>query len=206
MADMECVSTSALGTVIRGHLRYEIVRECIPADCIRLVFLRDPMQRTLSHLHHIKRHPEQNHFLESVCPIRSMSVDELLEDDNVRNYLTNFQAKKIALPRESDSISGDVVNLMFSKECSTNRDILYSALENLSEFDFIGISEFFEESVKRLQKVLGCYKQFIMPCLNARPDAQVPSTREENDLKRKIDKITELDQELYIHFREQFIQ
>ena len=98
------------------------------------------------------------------------------------------------------------MNLMFSKEYSTNCEILNSAYENLSAFDFIGISEFFEESVKRLQNLIGCEEQLTLPCLNTRPDAQVFSTREENDLKRKIEKITKLDQELYIHFREQFIQ
>lgn len=192
-------------SLIRGHLRYEAVKQLLPIDTRRVTMLREPVARTISHLLHIQRHPEQNRFLEQFAPISKMSLEELLEHNIVRAYLTNFQAKKLALPYTPDRQGAHhAINAMLSLTSAMDKGLLEHALLNLSQFDFVGISERFEESGARLCRTLGYETVTTMPMLNQAPEAQINQIIDnESTIRSTIMEMTQLDHTLYTRAGEQ---
>ena len=77
--------------VYAGHLPY-VASELLGIDVIRLTLLRDPVDRTVSMLKHVKRLFERYH---------SASLEAIYDDDPVfRHYLDNYQTKVFALTAE----------------------------------------------------------------------------------------------------------
>lgn len=192
-------------SLIRGHLRYEAVKHLLPAGTRRVTMLREPVARTISHLLHIQRHPEQNRFLEQFAPISKMSLKELLEHNIVRAYLTNFQAKKLALPYTPGRQGAEhAINAMLSLTSAMDKGLLEHALLNLSKFDFVGISERFEESSARLCRTLGYETVTTIPMLNQAPKVQINQMIDnESAIKSTIMEMTQLDYTLYTRANEQ---
>ena len=77
--------------VYAGHLPY-VASELLGIDLVRLTLLRDPVDRTVSMLKHVKRLFER---------YAEFSLDAIYDDDAVfRHYLDNYQTKVFALTAE----------------------------------------------------------------------------------------------------------
>ena len=77
--------------VYAGHLPY-VASELLEIDLVRLTLLRDPVDRTVSMLKHVKRLFER---------YAEFSIDAIYDDDAVfRHYLDNAQTKVFALTVE----------------------------------------------------------------------------------------------------------
>lgn len=115
--------------VVVGHIPYGLFRKNLSRDTRYVTFLREPVDRVLSHYHrHISR--------------KSLTTDSLEEAlktgmPDVNNLATRF-------------LCGDPLPLG-----ELPASALDDAKANLREFAFVGIQERFEESVVLLQRMLG---------------------------------------------------
>jgi hypothetical protein len=135
------------GRVSVGHVPYRVFRDHLPANTQYMTFLREPVDRVLSHYwRHIRRGPDRVP-LEAGEPwnpehgkAKADSIEQALEElqlPMLRNLATRF------LCGDPDPW-GELPDIA-----------IYGAKANLRRFAFIGIQEEFEESVERLQTMLG---------------------------------------------------
>jgi hypothetical protein len=134
------------GRVMGGHTPYGLLRENLPTDTRYMTFLREPVDRVLSHYWRHIRRPDPSR------PRRSERVKQplgRLMADSLQEAFTEMH-----LPQ----INNLATRLLCGHPAPTG-DLPASALdnakENLSEFEFVGIQERFEESLVLLQRMLG---------------------------------------------------
>jgi hypothetical protein len=131
------------GRVSVGHVPYCVFRDRLPADTQYMTFLREPVDRVLSHYYrhvHIQDPARARRLSAERRKERATSIEQALEELQLpvlRNLATRF------LCGEPDPW-GELPKLA-----------IYSAKANLRQFVFIGIQEQFEDSVERLQAMLG---------------------------------------------------
>jgi hypothetical protein len=132
------------GRVSVGHVPYGLFREHLPPDTVYMTFLRDPVDRVVSHYHrHIHRRR----------PDRAGSPKELASR-NVRAGSIEEALVEMRLPQLSN-----LATRFLCGHPSPLGELPASALDdakaNLRQFAFIGIQERFEESISLLQRTLG---------------------------------------------------
>jgi hypothetical protein len=169
------------GRALVGHVPYGLYRRHLPAYARYMTFLREPVDRVLSHYHrHLRvtgtgmdrRRRERGLVL--VASIEEAFARHVPEVSNLATrFLCGDPSPFAALP---DSALDD-------------------AKENLREFAFVGIQERFEESIVLLQRMLGLDR---VPYLNrhvslARPAVEDISTED----RALIVEHNRLDIELY---------
>jgi hypothetical protein len=174
------------GRVTAGHVPYRVFREHLPLETVYMTFLREPVDRVLSHYYrHIHRpdlQPANRVQARERRRERAASLEEALVElrlPQVRNLATRFLC---GYPTRDE-------------------DLAVSALENakanLRNFWFVGIQERFEESVVLLQHMLGLD---LVPYLNRHVsvEGRRPAVHEITDAQRAlIEEHNRLDLELY---------
>jgi Sulfotransferase family len=137
------------GRVSVGHTPYGLFREHLPADTRYMTFLREPVDRVLSHYYrHIQiQDPKRaaSYVPEPWTPeqggkVRAASIEQALVDmrlPQINNLATRFLCGHRYPMGELPASAVD------------------DAKENLRGFAFIGIQERFEESLVLLQRMLG---------------------------------------------------
>jgi Sulfotransferase family len=136
------------GEVLAGHVPYAVFRERLPADTRYMTFLREPVDRVLSHYY---RHvfAKDTRVDKAIRRPRGRPIEEghevpvdLLEEalasgmPQLNNFATRFLCR-------TPSAEGEL-----------SERALYSARANLRMFAFIGFQERFEESIERLRVML----------------------------------------------------
>jgi hypothetical protein len=183
------------GRVAAGHTPYGAVREHLPPDTRYMTFLREPVDRVLSHyyrhLHRkrpkVQRSPaREQHRLETpgkVRPDRKPKADSIEEAivgmrmPQLNNLATRFLCGR-------PSVLGDLP-----------ASALDDAKANLGEFAFVGIQERFEESLVLLQRMLGLGS---IPYRDRHVSSNRPAVDEIPDQERAlIEEHNQLDAELY---------
>jgi hypothetical protein len=183
------------GRVSAGHVPYGVFRAHLPPDTRYMTFLREPVERVLSHYYRhihrrrpkVQRSPKrEQHRLETpgkVRPdLRTDSIEEALIERNLpelNNLCTRF-------------LSGDPSPRMTGVLPASALD---DAKGNLREFAFIGIQDRFEESLVLLQRMLGLGS---VPYRDRHVSLNRPAANEISDDERAL--ITEhnqLDAELF---------
>jgi Galactose-3-O-sulfotransferase len=165
--------------VVRGHIPFAL-RPLFPSTARFVTFLRDPVERTVSHYHYhrlsagwIKRYGD------------NMTLDEFLA---ITGHLTdNLQTRML---------SG------FEVDAPASEDMLAQAKQNLKKFDVVGIVEEFDKSVALLHLTYG-WRLLLVPNVRvnaSRPPVSALSAEERNAVRRK----NELDEELYAEGRRLF--
>lgn len=131
------------GRVVTGHTPYGVFREHLPPDTRYMTFLREPIDRVLSHYHrHIRRRD----------PSRAGSPKELAKRRSKANSLHEALVE-MRLPDLRN-----VATRFLCSDPSPPDDLSESALDdakaNLREFAFVGLQERFQESIILLQRTL----------------------------------------------------
>jgi hypothetical protein len=125
----------AKGRVTVGHVPYGLAREHLPSETRYVTFLREPVERVLSHYYgHIRR-----------------------TQRNVRLGVPTAASLEEALDMGIPELNNLATRLLCS-DPSPMRDLRSTALEeaesNLRDFAFVGITERFDESTLLLQRTL----------------------------------------------------
>jgi hypothetical protein len=169
--------------VLMGHVPYALLRESLPADTRYMTFLRDPVDRVVSHYYRHRAKKEgrlsDSELMGAGGKITAASIEDALALPLLSNLATRFLCDTPdAFERLPESALDD-------------------AKANLDDFAFVGIQERFEESVGLLQGALGLgpvgYED-----RHVNPDRpkldEIPEKQRELILERNA-----LDVELYAH-------
>jgi Galactose-3-O-sulfotransferase len=180
------------GRVAIGHTPYRVFRDHLPVHTQYITFLREPVDRVLSHYY---RHVH-------------------LEGSSDGTRANRGQGKR------AGSLEEALVQLRLPQLCNLSTRLLCSqptlgklppsavdeAKENLQRFVFVGIQERFEESVVLLQRTLGLG---LVPYFSRHVSApgRRPSVDEISDEERAlVFEYNQFDAELYAFGRELFEQ
>jgi hypothetical protein len=174
------------GRVSVGHVPYRVFREHLPLDALYMTFLREPIDRVLSHyyrhIHHPDLSPADRRRARKQLRERAGSLEEALVDmrlPQIRNLATRFLC---GYPSRDGELAASA---------------LENAKANLRNFAFVGIQERFDESLVMLQRTLGLD---LVPYMNRHVSAEGgrPTVNEITDEQRAlIAEHNQLDAELY---------
>lgn len=134
----------AINDLVIGHYTFQHVAKLRP-DRFLFTFLRDPVDRVVSNYYFLRAGSPVSHYsARALQAARQMTLREfcLCEDPGVRLVTENHQAKALAYdvrPELQHTID----------------DLAAQANRNLAAFDFIGLVEYFSESVAALSEEIG---------------------------------------------------
>ena len=129
------------GRVSIGHMPYAAFRDHMPPDTLYMTFLREPVDRALSHYHrHIaRRDPRRAGKPSSSGRVIAESLEHAFEVAPER--LSDLQTRFLCDRPDHDG--------------PLPASALDEAKRNLSTFEFVGLQEHFDESMARLKRLLG---------------------------------------------------
>jgi Sulfotransferase family len=167
--------------VTTGHVPYAVFRQRLPPDTRYMTFLREPVDRVLSHYYrHVRRDPRHaGRAPKRGAQPKADSLEQALVEMRVPQ-LNNFATRFL-------SADPDAVRL--------SAGALEEAKANLRGFAFVGIQERFEESIVLLQRLLGLGS---VPYVDRHVSSDRPAVEEIPDEQRAlILECNRLDAELY---------
>jgi Galactose-3-O-sulfotransferase len=169
--------------VIAGHFYYGVHRR-LAASCRYLTFLRDPVERVISHYHFVRSRPE--HYLHAAAA--TMSLPEYVESCGAAEP-NNDQTRLLA---------GED---MLLSDGTASDAMLPVAKQNLDSHAAVGLTDVFDASLVLMQRVFGWGRPFYVPenrSARERGDRLPPDVRDVIRIRNA------LDIELYEHARELF--
>jgi hypothetical protein len=167
-----------------GHVPYRVFRRYLPPETRYMTFLREPVDRVLSHyyrhIHHPEGTAESRRERREGRKERAGSIEEALTElrlPQIRNLMTRFLCGH---PTREEDLAASA---------------LTSAKANLRNFAFVGIQERFDESIILLQRWLGLDR---VPYLNRHVSEDRPRVEDIPAEQRElIAEHNHLDAELY---------
>ena len=198
---------------IGDHVPYGLYRRYLPADTRYITFLRDPVDRVLSHYHF---HARKGNPPGSAGPQKlKLAWEESLNIGRLEGG--DGHDADIALPDDLDfSLEEGLERKIYLYDNFMTRflwggeslfgelppDALERAKENLAGFWFVGISERLDDSIILLGRKLGVG---LMPYWHRHVNPQRPSLEEStDDLRALIAEHNAVDVELYRFARDRF--
>jgi hypothetical protein len=182
----------AINDLVIGHFGYQHVSK-LRADRFLMTFLRDPVERVISNYHFLRSgSPISRYSQRAIGAAKTLTLSEFLrcEEPGVRMVTENFQAKALAFdirPEHQHAIS----------------DLYHEAARNLSTFDFVGIVEYFPESIFALSDAIG--REVPVKRLNATSERSSASAVAPDDLNL-IRRLNAVDIALYTAAKARFEQ
>jgi hypothetical protein len=155
--------------VVVGHIPYGLYRRSLPRDARYVTFLREPIDRVLSHYHrHVERKSRTTETLEEALEMGPPDLTNL-----ATRFLCGHTSPLGELPPSA----------------------LDDAKANLRRFEFVGLQERLEESIVLLQRMLGLG---LVPYMDAHVSVDRPAVGDIPDEQRAlIGEFNRLDVELY---------
>jgi hypothetical protein len=173
------------GRVAVGHTPYGVFRDHLPADARYMTFLREPVDRVLSHYYRHVHNPAlsdpHRNARRQGRRATAASIEEALIQMRLPQ-LTNLATRFLCSHPSLGVLPASA---------------LEDAKENLRKFAFVGIQERFEESIVLLQRALGLG---FLPYLDRHVSVEGgrPAVDEISDAQRSlIEEYNQLDTELY---------
>lgn len=125
--------------ILRGHMRFAL-HTILPEDSLYFTILRDPVERTISYYHYVRRSSHHPWYQE--LHARNMTLQDFVmqvPDWNLDNCQTRFLA--------------DEPSWVEFGKCTA--DMAASAKQNLEKFKIIGLTERFDETLVLLKRAFG---------------------------------------------------
>jgi FkbM family methyltransferase len=177
-----------------GHF-YSYFYRIVPKPLRYFTFLRDPIERALSHYGHVIR--DKTHYLHNHAMALG-SFSAYMRDEATQFTISNFQVRALAIDVNPFPIAAaltqeqidsfELERILESINCDLKADeLLEIAIENLKHFCFVGVTERFEDSMEMLCNTFGwTHHSSIEPAnINAnRITKQTISVEDLNFLKR----------------------
>jgi hypothetical protein len=172
--------------IITGHFPYATT-ELLDGEFVRISVLREPVERTLSHLrHHRKMNPEA----------RDLSLEEIYEDVFRPALFANHMVKMFSLTAEEIATSAERDTWAMVMRIDFTPERLARAKEHVGELDVLGLHDQFDDFCTQLQARFGW--QLGEPLYaNRTPPEQVA-----NSLRARIAADNAMDVELFEYARE----
>ncbi len=181
------------GRALADHVPYGLFARYLPADTRYITFLRDPVERVLSHYHFHARAGDEK--LRATWRQDPALAGEIRPDDEV--------SLEAGLERGLTIYNNFATRFLYGGETlePLPPDALERAKANLDRFSFVGVTERLDESLVLLGRVLGVpLAGYHLRHVTERPKADAfPDT-----LIRQIEQHNALDIELYRIARERF--
>lgn len=170
--------------LFQGHFSCGLM-DVLPADVNPIIFLREPVARTISHLKHLRRDPDFSPAAYKLAAGRSL--DELAHDEYIMKLCCDVQSALLCndIPPETilaglrgDELAGRVPD----PDAFDAPPDLAKAEASLERFRFVGLVEDFQEDILRLAMELGLHPPYPLPKQNfdpegaTEPDALDPET------------------------------
>ncbi len=184
--------------LFQGHFSCGIF-DILPEDVRPIVFLRDPVARTISHLRHLRRDPN---FHPAHQLAAGRSLDELVHDDRVMDLCSNIQTAQL-----SNDIPGETIlqglqaeqarGLVPDPDAYVLPPDLANAERTLERFHFVGFVESLQEDILQLSMALGLHPPVILPKTNDDPEGGVEVNRLQPDTLAILRERNALDIALY---------
>lgn len=184
--------------LFQGHFTCGFL-DLLPQDVRPVVFLREPIARTISHLRHLRRDP---HFHTAHKLAAGRSLDELVRDDRIMGLCSNVQTAQL-----SNDIPGETVLAGLQSEQAGGRapdpdtyvlpPDLAKAERALARFQFVGFVESLQEDVLLLSIALGLHPPALVPKSNDDPEGAVDISRLQPDTLAILRERNALDISLY---------
>src|SRR5438874_7520968 len=176
-------------SLVHGHMRFGL-HEYLPQASTYVTFLRRPVERIVSYWKYAQRegtaHPESE--LWWLQAARTMTLEELFESGRDVE-LDNGQVRRI---------SG--IKVPFG-QCTT--EMLVKAKQNIEQyFSFVGLTNYFDESLLLLKRILGWRKPPFYAKAKVSPSESEPS----KGALKLIEAHNELDFALYDYVEARFAQ
>jgi hypothetical protein len=160
--------------LFQGHFSCGLM-DLLPADIEPIVFLRDPVARTVSHLKHMRRDPSFSQLGYRLAAGRSL--DELVHDEFVMKLCCDVQSSLLC-----NYISGQSILAGLRRDQMAGAELnpdsfhappdLAAAEESLERFRFVGLVEDFQDDVLRLSFELGLHPPYPLPKRNFDPEGE----------------------------------
>lgn len=175
--------------LLRGHYHYCMHKRFSARPKI-ITMLRNPVDRTISHLRHIARargifHPDKE--IQTIAKLVQENFPSYLEDLQTKFLSRDFTIVEL-MSREYQG-----KDVPFQDQPVNNED-LERAKEVLSEMDFVGVQSQFDKSIFRMSEKYSWKKVKHVPQLNASPKSDFDLSDETIEL---IKKHTAYDMSLY---------
>jgi hypothetical protein len=158
--------------LFQGHFSCGLM-DVLPADVSPIIFLREPVARTISHLKHLRRDPEFSPAAYKLAAGRSL--DELVHDEYIMKLCCDVQSALLCndIPAETilaglrgEALAGRVPD----PDAFAAPPDLATAEESLERFRFVGLVEDFQEDILRLSMELGLHPPYPLPKRNFDPE------------------------------------
>lgn len=177
--------------LICGHMNFGL-HVHVPGPSTYVTFVRDPIQRVISHYSWIKRN--QDHFLHDDCA--SMSLREFVES-KITTEIDNGQTRVLAgvanVPPILCPLVDSLPDIPFD---GCGPDVLEQAKRHLDQMAVVGLVESFDTSLLLMRRVLGWNTMPSRVSLNVDPRRQAERVIDPETLEL-IRSINILDLELY---------
>lgn len=157
--------------LFQGHFTCGLM-ELLPPDFAPVVFLREPVARTISHLKHLRRDPN---FHPAHRLAAGRSLDDLVRDDDVMALCSNVQSALL-----SNYVPGELILTGLREDVAEGRPPnadrfaaepdLAIAEATLERFDFVGFVEDLHEDLLRLSLQVGLHPPQPLPKRNFDPE------------------------------------
>lgn len=160
--------------LVNGHYPFAL-KSLLPDNYQIFIFLREPMSRTISNLVHFKKSKPEN---------ENLSLRDIFL--KYKNHLSNLQTRFLC----DASLTAP---MKFYKPGRLDENDLLQAKSHLASCRFVGITEYFEESIKIAEQTIGfklgaSLRKNVSESYNDLIDPSLKSLLEEN---------LELDKKLY---------
>jgi hypothetical protein len=148
--------------LVAGHF-YGGLEPRMNARCFAFTFLRDPVDRALSHYGHVLH--DSRHYLHRRA-LELGSIDAYLADPETRMTISNFQARMLAWQGDPEAMFSGLSEeerraevlerrMELGDSAMSERDILAAAMARIGRMDMAGLTERFDESLAVLCHALG---------------------------------------------------
>ncbi|HEV2364878.1 MAG TPA: sulfotransferase family 2 domain-containing protein [Caulobacteraceae bacterium] len=192
--------------LVQGHLPLSL-RDGLGQGMSTVTFLREPVDRTISALKHLRRDRECNRLHDRVA---GRSIWEILDDQTVMAAVCNNQVRLLGSARRlADCIAGcradrgwDGVRALSDFEADADDGAaLERAKSRIRDLDFVGLTEHFSESLSQMCLRFGLHPQMRTPLRNESAAADSDALLAPEEARNELRKRNYLDVELYEYAR-----